>query len=166
MTDLEHKSKSPAADTVDGQPGRLQLAQAGAHEFGIFADKIAAIIGWREPTPLPRAPESVLGVVSIQGRMLTVLDLAAIPLDDSPANLSSSDQHNHIIALKGEEQLALAVAKVGEIVEFKPDACSLNEKPSLVLGCWKRNEKPTYVLNLQELFPASIHGKERRRRRF
>jgi len=57
---------------------QLQLVRAGASQFGVFADEIATIVAWRKPTPLPQAPKPVLGVVSVQGRILTVLDLASL----------------------------------------------------------------------------------------
>src|SRR5882762_942719 len=92
--------------SAKGVVRNLQLFRAGRFHFGIFADDIAAIVAWREPTPLPHAAKSVLGVVSVQGRMLTVLDLATLTGHEA----SSSDAAaQHLIALRGDEQLAVAI---------------------------------------------------------
>lgn len=82
---------------------RLQLLRAGALQLGIFVEDIATIAGWRKPTPLPQAPESVLGVVSIQGRMLTILDLGVVLRDGSEINVLNLDEL-FAIAIQGRER--------------------------------------------------------------
>ncbi|HEV7473775.1 MAG TPA: chemotaxis protein CheW [Pyrinomonadaceae bacterium] len=145
----------------------LQLVRAGAVQFGLLADGIAAIVPWLEPAPLPQAPKSVLGVVSIQGRMLTVLELAALAGSEAISSAAPVDSARRIIALRGDEQLALAVDAVGEIVtistqDLKP---GLDER-ALILGTLQLEGSEINVLNLRDLFPAAIRGRERRRRRF
>jgi chemotaxis signal transduction protein len=143
----------------------VQLLKAGSLQFGIFADEIAAIEEWREPIPLPYAPKSVLGVVSIQGRMLTVLDLAALPVRDAISTDSTSEQ---LIALRGDEQLALAVDTVGETIAFTETDFDNNRETGepLVLAVLSQEGRDIQILNLKELFPTAIQGRERRRRRF
>jgi purine-binding chemotaxis protein CheW len=143
---------------------KLQLFQVGSSHFGIFADEIATIVAWREPAPLPHAPKSVLGVVSIQGRMLTLLDLATLHGDET---VSSDAPAQHIVALRGDEQLALVVDAVSETIHFAASDFAVNETAStLVLGVLQREGAEINILNLKELFPAAIQGRERRRRRF
>jgi len=151
--------------TAKGSLRTLQLLRAGSFQFGIFANEIAAIAPWRDPTPLPHAPKSVLGVVSIQGRMLTVLDLATLPGRESD---STDAAPQHLIALRGDEQLALAVDGLGETIELA-DA-DFDAQPetgeTLLLGVIAREGTDIEVLNPKELFPTAIQGRERRRRRF
>jgi len=143
----------------------LQLLRAGSFQFGIFADEIATIVAWREPTPLPYAPPTVLGVLSIQGRMLTVLDFAR--LRGLEGDLADRATQN-IVALRGDEQLALAVDALGETVQLA--AADLNTaketSEALVRGVLHLEGTDIYLLNLKELFPTAIQGHERRRRRF
>jgi purine-binding chemotaxis protein CheW len=155
------------AGEVNSRPlvRQLQLLGAGAFQFGIFADDIAIIAGWRKPTPLPQAAESVLGVVSIQGRMLTVLDLAALT---GRGTASNKEPAQHLVALRGDEQLALAIDSLGEIIEIAEtdlNAKGETETP-LFLGVVHRDGVEINVLNLDELFAVAIQGRERRRRRF
>ena len=144
---------------------QLQLLRAGALQVGIFAEDIVTIAGWRKPTPLPQAPESVLGVVSIQGRMLTVLDLAALTDRETASN---NEPVQHLIALRGDEQLALAIGSLGEIIEIAETDLNAKGETStaLFLGVVLRDGSEINVLNLDELFAVAIQGRERRRRRF
>jgi purine-binding chemotaxis protein CheW len=150
----------------DGVVRTLQLLRAGSFQFGVFTDHIAAIAPWREPTPLPHAPKSVLGVVSIQGRMLTVMDLATLPGREAAASTNTAPRH--LIALRGDEQLALAVDTVGETVELAgADVQPSRENvETFVVGVWHREGADICILDPKELFPTAIQGRERRRRRF
>jgi chemotaxis signal transduction protein len=143
----------------------LQIVGAGPAQFGIFADEISAIVPWREPAPLPYSPRSVLGIVSIEGRMLTVLDLAGLQLNDEAVNNQPRPPAGYIVGLRGDEQLALAVDSVGENIQLE-ETDSLESAQPLLLGVLRRADVEIRVLNLKELFPLAIHGHERRRRRF
>jgi len=143
----------------------LQLVRAGSLRFGVFADAIATIVPWREPAPLPEAPSSVLGVVNLQGRMLTVLDLRA--LTGAEANESTIATERRIVAWRGDEQLALAVDEVGDIVKIAISELKPEPNPGApILGRLQFEGLEINVLNLRDLFPAAIQGRERRRRRF
>jgi chemotaxis signal transduction protein len=147
---------------------KLQIVCAGPAQFGIPAEEISAIVPWREPAPLPYAPRSVIGIVSIEGRMLTVLDLARLQLNDEEADNQPRPSAGYIVGLRGDEQLALAVDSVGEKIE-PGEADSLSQPEvvqPLLIGVLHRAEAEIRVLNLKELFPLAIHGHERRRRRF
>ncbi|HEV7680614.1 MAG TPA: chemotaxis protein CheW [Pyrinomonadaceae bacterium] len=155
---------------TEGRTGKLQLIQVGSSQFGIFANEISAIVPWREPTPLPHAPSSVLGVVSIQGRMLTVIDLAALFLSGPITNNGSSPAQ--LIALRGEEQLALAAEALGDpVLPFDAiknhDAINNQETESAsVLGVIQHEGREVRILNPRELFPAALQGRQRRKRQF
>ena len=120
--------------------------RVGSRRFAVDESKVATVANWREPTPLPYAPPSVLGVVSLQGRMLTVLDFRRLTDIDN----SENGVPQHIIALRGDEQLALAVD------EIEGSIASLRD----------RGEAEIEVVNVSALFSSAIQGRERRQRRF
>jgi chemotaxis signal transduction protein len=146
---------------------KLRLFSRGPRHFGVFEDDVATIVDWREPAPLPHAPESVLGVVGIQGQMLTVLDLAGLA-DRDAGNETSHDNNPHqILALRGDEQLALAIDVLGETIEIPNQTFDRKpERNGLVLAVFKHGETQISILNVKQLFPSAIQGRERRRRRF
>ena len=160
-------------DAASSAGGKLQLVGAGSSQFGIFAEEISAIVSWREPTSLPDAPAAVLGVVSIQGRMLTVLDLATLPVHEAQlTNDGLSRTREHIIALRGPEQLALAIETVGEVVQLTPGEAGAEplarqgNVTTPVLATLQRDGAEIKILNLKGLFPTAIQGRQRRQRRF
>ena len=147
------------------QTRSLQLFRSASFLCGIFENEIARVAHWREPIPLPQAPQTVLGVVSIQGRMLTVLNLAVL-LDSSVALSNRSPQN--IVALRGDEQLALGVDAVSETIEIGDGLLDevLDSGQGLVLGVINHDGAEVMILNVKGLFPSAIQGRERRRRRF
>ncbi|MDQ2974328.1 MAG: chemotaxis protein CheW [Acidobacteriota bacterium] len=153
---------------MDDQSRKLQFLRAGSLELGIFTDEIAAIAEWREPTPLPHAPKSVLGVVSIQGRMLTVIDLAVLSNIETGPEDGSDVLPRHIISLRGDEQLALAVAAIGEtsLVSESDLSQPMATEERFVLSVLRHGDVEVKVLNVKELFPVALQGRERRQRQF
>lgn len=166
MTNETVQNSRHSIDELNKEPVRtVRLFRAGSLHFGVFEDEIATIAEWRDPTPLPHAPRSVMGVVSLEGRMLTVLDLAAM-LETQAA--SNDESHDYILALRGDEQLALAVDALGETIEFPGRGLEAPQESAakFVLGILHQQGAEISILNTKELFPSAIQGRERRRRRF
>ncbi len=144
---------------------KLQLLSVGSLVLGIFEDEIATIAEWGRPTPLPHAPLAVLGVVSIQGRILTVLDpLYLFGETSTPLGFPFEIQ----VALRGDEQIALAVENTGETLDLAPRDIQppLETLIRVVGGIFHYGDQRVNVIQVKELFPAALRGRERRRRRF
>ena len=114
-----------------------------------------SVAQWIEPTPLPFAPESVLGIVSIQGRMFTVIDLGR--LTQQPV----TEPSEFIVALRGDEQLALAVSEATEVADL-PVEQNVNSK--LLRPTLGPNNREVSLLNKNMLFASVLRGRERRQR--
>ena len=125
---------------------RLLSFRVGSRLFGVDESRVATVANWRQPTPLPHAPPAVMGIVSLQGRMLTVLDLRRLTGGESTVNTTPQQ----VIALRGDEQLALAVDSVEGSIESPGDSKSSQIE----------------VVNVSALFSFAIQGRERRQRRF
>lgn len=97
--------------------------------------------------------------------MLTVLNLATL-LDSN--TVSTEGSHQHILALRGDEQLALAVETVAETIEIGDGVLdeAADSGEGLVLGVINHDGAEITILNVKGLFPSAIQGRERRRRRF
>jgi len=191
----EGAATGPGADgpadreTLKRERRELLLFKAGPRRFCVLADEAHSPVEWREPTPLPRAPQAVLGIVSIRGRMFTVLDSQALPGEHSAAaeHIADTEQgadaeqgsiarlssasYAFIIPLRGDEQLALASDDAPRSVEIYTDEIepsSGQERGLKILRGIVRGEhvEETALLNLQEIFNVAMQGVERRRRRF
>jgi chemotaxis signal transduction protein len=141
--------------TKDGaEPRRtreLLVLRARGRLFAVYAEEAEGVAEAAEPVPLPHAPAAVLGVVSIRGRMYTLLDTAALlpgrdPNADAPAT-PRTERPRFAVALRGDEQLALAADEVEGPLELDADTA------------------PPQLLDPARLFDAAMRGTERRRQR-
>jgi chemotaxis signal transduction protein len=138
---------------------RLMLLHIESVALGVFEEEVTAVVEWSEPTPLPFAPASVLGVVSVQGRMFTVLEIGGI--------LGASVKANRqlIVVLRGDEQLAIAVDATDPVLEI--DLAEIDGSTSrLISGTARVAGERVLLLDIDGLFHGAIQGYERRRRRF
>jgi chemotaxis signal transduction protein len=143
---------------------------AGDRVFAVFANQIEGIAEAKVPAPLPHAPPAVLGVVCVRGRMLTVLDPAALLTGEAgswPAALPN------VIALSGDEQLAVAARDRLDTItiaatDIQPPALQdeLQNLNEVELGIARYGGEEITILNVAHLFAAAMRRKERRRRRF
>jgi chemotaxis signal transduction protein len=115
---------------------QLRILHIGSKRVGVFEDDVFTTAPWRDPTPLPFAPDAVRGVVAVAGRMFTVLDIA------NHLGVGPTGPRAQIVALRGPEQFALAV-----------DDSDLGEGDA-------------ELLDLNALFSTVMKGQERRRRNF
>src|SRR5205085_8702648 len=121
-----------------------------------------------KPTPLPHAPRAVLGVVCVRGRMRTVLDPLALVGDNEETESATALAPTplFIVALRGDEQLALAAESDGGVVRINFDNITPPDTadPSL-RGTFEHDGARVLVLDPSRRFDASLRGTERRRQR-
>jgi purine-binding chemotaxis protein CheW len=143
----------------------LLVARCGERLVGVFADEADQVTKWKKPTPLPGAPGGVLGVVSVRGRISTVLDPLALLGERRAGEAAPFD---FIITLRGDEQLALAVWRTERIIEIFTDQIEplgSAARAGVVRGLLQTAGGLVAVINVRELFNAALRGTERRRRR-
>lgn len=145
-------------DNVSGSQ-KLRLLRVDSLTLAVAEEDVLTITNWTEPTPLPFAAPSVLGVVSLVGRMFTVIDIATL-LDHN-----NTQQRCSIVALRGDEQLALAVDEPLETLELAGDDVSQTVEADVIQAAIPVDGKEVLLLDTRSLFAAAIRGKERRRRR-
>ncbi|PYS97256.1 MAG: hypothetical protein DMF65_12055 [Acidobacteria bacterium] len=148
------------------EPRELLLLRAGAHAFAVFADETDGVADGLKPTPLPHAPRAVLGVVCVRGRMRTVLDPLALVGDNEETESATASTPLFIVALRGDEQLALAAESDAGVVRINIDNITPPDTadPSL-RGTFEHDGARVLVLDPSRLFDAALRGTERRRRR-
>ena len=139
----------------------------GGLAFAVYVDEHECVTPWAEPAPLPHAPASILGVVSVRGRMRTVIDVARLfeSLGLSFERRPGGDECQ-LASLRGDEQLALAF-QTCRPVPLTPDHLKpLPESPPLpALATFSGDGETVYLLDPARLFDAAMSGTERRRQR-
>ena len=101
--------------------------------------------------------------------MFTVLDVARLLRGKNGVGKAREPAANaspqFIVALRGDEQLALAVDTSPETFEVSHEEIRVAEERSLFPGTVEHEGLDVPVLDVKELFAAVIQGRERRRRR-
>lgn len=167
--------------------------RSGARRFAVYADEVEATSENLKPTPLPFAPAPVRGVVSQRGRIFTLIDpLPLLPpatlpvtlnatLNDAPPTTGAQTFASPrtqtpaplaaaavVVALKGDEQLALSVESIEHEIElYDTEASDAADAPgsSLLRRTIQHDAHAVALLNPARLFDAAMQGVERRRQR-
>ncbi len=140
----------------------FRLIEVDTIKLAVPEDQVTTIVDWTEPTPLPFGPQAILGVVCVQGRMFTVLNLIRLLRPETDSRTTA----RLILALRGDEQLALAVDKTEMI-----DVPVANVRPAdedstdLLRETFTHDGSDWHVLSVNELFNSLVQGRARRRRR-
>jgi chemotaxis signal transduction protein len=152
------------------------MRAAGGRLFAVYSDEVEATSeNPTTPTPLPFAPAPVRGVGSLRGRILTVIDpLLLLPPDAGTPNAAHAPTHaapthaSIIVALKGDEQLALTVERVEhelELFDEEADAATDTSNNLPLRRTIRHRAGDILLLDPARLFDAAMQGVERRRRR-
>ena len=153
---------------VDPELLDLFVFEAGSRIFAVPVDQVDGTTEAKVPAVLPQAPQAILGVVCARGRMLTVLDPTVLLTGQAlrwPRTLPC------VIALRGDEQLALAAQSYRDkitIEEADIDRQSESgvDPTGLLLGRVRYAGEEILVLDVNYLFASVMRQRERRRRRF
>jgi chemotaxis signal transduction protein len=166
----------------------LLVMRACGREIGVFADEADCVSENLRLTPLPHAPRAVVGVVSVRGRIRTVLDPSVLleagesfqsvrgrGLEPEPAATEAAAERRrahadacprYVVSLRGDEQLALAVERIERIIEIlTEDVQPLTQAAGVVRGITLQDSSTIVLLDPSRLFEAATQGTERRRNR-
>jgi chemotaxis signal transduction protein len=165
----EQITANTAGDNAEPQLRDLFLFIAGGRTFAVFSEEVDGTAEAKKPTPLPRAPAPILGVVYARGRMLTLVDPAAVTSGEA---LNWAPLIPSIISLRGDEQLALAAESLGGAITVSPaDIVAVDDEPEAglshaVAGVLRHGGEQITILDPRQLFNVAVQRKDRRRRRF
>lgn len=160
---------SSADATRGGERRGLCVLRAGGRTFAVYAEEVEAVAEDLRPAPLPFAPPTVLGVVALRGRARTLIDPAALTRADgeSPPSRPADDGEGFaVVALRGDEQLALAAVTVEPSVEVAAGdiASGVADEP-FALGVVRLGQVTALLIDPSKIFEAAMRGTERRRKR-
>lgn len=189
LPDMEEMMQDDATATNSTRAGRpaserrkLCVLRSGARLFAVYADEVEATSENLRPTPLPFAPAPVRGVVGLRGRIFTVIDPLLLFPPDAPATAATADAPTLaaemtravaalIVALRGDEQLALSVERIEPDIELFDDheASTTDEvspgAPLFLRRTIRQQKDAIALLDTAHLFEAAMQGVERRRKR-
>jgi purine-binding chemotaxis protein CheW len=169
---VRNASLSSSQSVSDTSVTELVVFRAGGQLFAVHARDVSGTAERKAPARLPLAPRAVLGVISVRGRILTLLDPLALLNNPSEAR----EIVPFVVILRGDDQLALAADQQEESVQIASDrirpisdesastANSQEVKPP-ILGTVRQGDTTITVLDPAGVFAAAMGGLDRRRRR-
>ncbi len=143
------KRTTAAARRGDGGSRTEYLAFTLAHDvYAVRIGEVGEIHRLLPITEVPRAPAHVIGVVSVRGRLLTLIDLRlrlglpAAPFDGNTRILE--------VTTTDDEDVGLLVDNVRQVYRLGVDEI----EPASVLG----GEQPAHILGIGRPKLAQVHG--------
>lgn len=134
----------------------------GGEEYALPVTAVNSIIRYEDATPVPRAPQGVLGVINLRGRVMPVVDLrhrfSGTPFEPGPMS-------RIVVAEGAAGPVGVAVDSANEVTEFAPEA--LKPVPEGVLspetarafsGVVERGGSLVIVLDLDEAVPSATYS--------
>lgn len=108
---------------------QLVTFRVGPEEFGLDVFAVHEILRYQEPTPVPKAPAFVEGVIDVRGTLVPVVDLRRrFEVKEAPVN----DETRIVLVQYGGERLGLVVDAVTEVLRVPETAVS--EPPAYIRG--------------------------------
>ena len=113
--------ESPEAAETSAPLREIEMLgfRLGDEEYAVMIDAVKEVLTFRELTPVPNAPDYVLGVMALRGLVLPVIDLCkrlGLPA-------GKRDERSRIIVVSvNDEDAGLHVDRVTGVVRLSPDA--------------------------------------------
>jgi purine-binding chemotaxis protein CheW len=110
---------APAEEAAPIQELELLSFRLGDEEYAVPVDAVKEVLKNRDLTPVPNAPDYVLGVMSLRGPVLPVIDLCR-RLGLPPGK---NDEKSRIIVVSvNEEDAGIHVDRVTGVVRIPPES--------------------------------------------
>ena len=158
MSDTASKPAETSGDMLE----LLSFSLAG-QDYAVDIMLVREIRNWSEPTPLPKTPSFVKGVINLRGTVLPIIDLAQrLELDGELAERRAV----YIVLNEGERLFGISVDAVSDILTVP--ASSLQDPPAMgndmadscVKGLILEEDRLIRVLASDRLAPRQDGGVE------
>ena len=113
-------SAQPATEAPEAAGATVLAFRVAGERYGLGLDEIVQVVAMVAVSPLPGAPEVVLGVMNYRGRVIPVLDLrrrlGLVPLGyGTDACLVVARAGSRVVAIVADEVIDVARLDVGKV---------------------------------------------------
>lgn len=142
---------------VGGEQRQYVLFRLRSEDYGLPIAAVASIIRYEQPTPVPRAPEGVDGVINLRGQVIPVIDLGrrllGVPIEPTTTS-------RIVVAESGLGPVGLAVDAAHEVASI--DVSEIREAPAAALdamtseafeGVVNRGDRLVILLDPEKALP-------------
>jgi len=160
---VNDERRNPAAGprASDGVSSLLASFAVSDSFYALDASTVQEVIRVPSLTRVPHAPPSVLGIINLRGRIVTVLD-AAIVLGHEKSALGR-DSRIFVVEDRGEF-IGLLVDRVADVIEYDPSAANAvpanvpREQACFYRGIHLVNGRAIALLNAEQMLSAALAG--------
>jgi purine-binding chemotaxis protein CheW len=99
---------------------QLVTFRVGGEEFGLDVFSVHEILNYQQPTPMPRAPDFVEGVLDVRGTLVPIVDLRR--RFETPDVVYDADTRIVLVDFN-DERLGLVVDSVTEVLRAPRRPC-------------------------------------------
>ncbi len=142
------------ADEEDHRLELLTFVLAGEH-YAVEIERIVEITPPRRSTRIPNSEESILGIISLRGTIVTILDLRRM-LGHPPLQEGADDPKIVVVACEGDHS-GFLVDRVSRVIKMDPDrievhpVVSISEQSEFIRGVFDYGEELNILLDLDRL---------------
>ena len=133
------------------------LFRLGQEHYGLPVSNVGSIIRYEPSTPVPGAPDVVIGVINLRGRVIPVVDLKR---RFSGSAFVPGPQSRIVVAEAASGPLGIAVDAASEVTSFSdedirpvPEGILGPETASAFSGMVEREGGLVVLLDLEEALP-------------
>lgn len=116
-------------ELVTTEQRQYVLFRLRAEEYGLPIRRVQSIIRYEEPTPVPRAPHGVEGVINLRGQVIPLVDLGLILLGDP---IEPTQASRIVVVESALGSVGLAVDVVFEVASISVG--EIRPAPAAALG--------------------------------
>lgn len=148
------------ADSADQEPQAQEIEllsfRLGEEEYAVMVDDVKEVLKNRDLTPVPNSPDYILGVTSLRGTILPVIDLCK-RLGISPG---ARDEKSRILVVNlNEEYACIIVDRVTGVVRISPDAVrpapeTIERGAEFLRGIARKDDRLYILLDIERAMGA------------
>jgi len=155
-TVLQEQNEDGSLKTEVNNEKQFVTFKLDAEEYGIEIEKVKDIILPPSITKVVEAPDELLGLMDLRGKMLPVIDLRKrFNLPDVPKGKKS-----RVIVVEAEEDIGILVDEVTQVLKIAetsmetPQEADYSKLSSLIKGISKTEERIVLILDFEELLKS------------
>lgn len=134
----------------------------GDEEYAVEIERVQGIIRYETPTPVPRSPDVVQGVINMRGRVIPVVDLSRRL---SGVGFTPTETSRIVVADGAAGTLGLAVDEANEVasipasdIQPAPEGALSADTIGAFSGVVEREGRLVIVLDLDEAVPKTEYA--------
>ncbi len=150
------EAEEAAAPIQDIPEVEMLSFRLGAEEYAVLVDDVKEVLQIRDLTPVPNAPDYILGVTALRGPILPIMDLCR-RLGLPPG--TRDDKSRIVVVSVDDDEAGIMVDRVTGVVRISPDTIkpapeTIEHGAEFLKGIARKGERLFILLDLKKAIGA------------